>query len=722
MRRYNRRQVLRAALLAPASRLLAADLAVHVEPVSPHTFRLTIGGTATDDGTLVNQSWGTPIALKSPQTVKAGGVVIKATDPLAFAIESENGEAIQQIKVDAESGAMSFPTGSAPLLGLGEGGPQFDRRGNEVTGRSGQGGYRLRNFGGRVPINWLIGTNGWAMFVHAPYGSWDFTGAESKFLPQSRETAFPLNVFFVASKDPVVIMGEYSRLTGLPEMPALWTLGYQQSHRTLASREEILKEAKTFREKKLPCDTMIYLGTGFCPSGWNTNNTEFTFNQKVMPDPKVMFDQLHQDHFKVVLHVAYPTGREDGGQVIREMTGNMKDACDEKALGLKPEQRTSCYWDMHRPVLNMGVDGWWPDEGDALNAPSRLVRNRMYWDAMLIDRPNERPFALNRNGQAGMQRYAAFLWSGDVNSEWATLRNHIPVAVNTGLTGIPYWGTDIGGFIPTPEFTGELYVRWFQFGAFCPLFRSHGRTWKLRLPWGWNTGDPGPVETNLKPDPSLLHDARVEPICKQYLDLRYRLMPYLYSVVREGTQNGLPVMRALWLHHPDDPAAVSRGDEYLWGRDILVAPVVQQGATSRKLYLPRATWYDWWTGESRQGGREITREVDLATTPLYVRAGAIIPTGPVKQYTEEKVEGPLTVVVYPGADGSFLHYEDAGNGFAYKKGEWMGIEMAWADSRKTLTLRLAQGSKVLGRRELQVKVGKTAKQATFEGRTVQVRF
>jgi alpha-glucosidase/alpha-D-xyloside xylohydrolase len=725
MKSLNRRELLSAALLSPATRLIAAPtgLAVQIEPVSANTFRLTIGGNPQDDGTLVQQSWGAPISVTGAQTVKAGGVVIKAAaNPAAFAIETVKGEAILQLKVDADTGVLSFPTGSAPLLGLGEGGPQFDRRGNAVTGRSGQGGYQLRNFGGRVPINWLIGTNGWAMFVHSPYGSWDFTGAESKFLSQARETAFPLDVFFVASKDPSVIMGEYARLTGHPEMPALWTLGYQQSHRTLASREEILQEAKTFREKKLPCDAMIYLGTGFCPSGWNTNNTEFTFNQKVMPDPNVMFDQLHQDHFKVVLHVAYPTGREDGGQVIREMTGSMKDACDAKALGVKPEQRTSCYWEMHRPVLNMGVDGWWPDEGDALNAPSRLVRNRMYWDASLMDRPNERPYALNRNGQAGMQRYSAFLWSGDVNSEWITLRNHLPVAVNTGLTGIPYWGTDIGGFIPTREFTGELYVRWFQFGAFCPLFRSHGRTWKLRLPWGWNTGDPGPVETNLTPDPALLHDARIEPICKQYLELRYRLMPYLYSVVREGTQNGLPIMRALWLHYPDDPAAVARGDEYLWGRDMLVAPVVERGATSRKLYLPRGTWYDWWTGDTQQGGREIAREVDLATTPLYVRAGAIIPTGPVKQYTEEKIDAPLTVTVYPGADGSFLHYEDAGNGFAYKKGEWMGIEMAWADARKTLSVRLAKGSKMLGGRELEVKMGKTSKRATFDGRTIQVRF
>jgi len=213
--RYNRRQILSAALLAPA-RMLAAppDLEIQIAPVSPHTFRLTIGGKPPDDGTLVQQSWGTPAAARPGQTVKAGGVVIKvSSNPLAFVIETPKGELIQQLKLDADSGVLSFPTGNAPLLALGEGGPQFDRRGNTITGRSGQGGYQLRNFGGRVPINWLIGTNGWAMFVHAPYGSFDFTGPESKFLPQSKETAFPLDVFFVSSKDPVVLMGQYALRT-----------------------------------------------------------------------------------------------------------------------------------------------------------------------------------------------------------------------------------------------------------------------------------------------------------------------------------------------------------------------------------------------------------------------------------------------------------------------------------------------------------------------------
>ncbi len=169
-------------------------------------------------------------------------------------------------------------------------------------------------------------------------------------------------------------------------------------------------------------------------------------------------------------------------------------------------------------------------------------------------------------------------------------------------------------------------MRWFQFGAFCPLFRAHGRTWKLRLPWGWNTGSYEPNELIStydgaagNPDASELRNAAVEPICRQYLELRYRLMPYLYSAIYEGHRTGLPVMRALWLHHPADRTAVARGDQYLWGRDILVAPVTEKGATSRKVYLPRLTsgrWHDFWSNETLEGGREIERVVDLATMPL----------------------------------------------------------------------------------------------------------
>ncbi len=713
----------------PGVRAAGRDVEIQITGLSAHTLRITVfpiqdGQLAPVpvDGSLASPSSGTPLAklrsLGRVQNIRSGELRVKlSAAPLTFAVETARGETIQQLKIVEETGVVSFTTGNSPLLGLGEGGPQFDRRGSTDRMRSGQGGYQLRTHGGRVPIPWIIGTAGWAMFFHQPFGTFDFTGPEGKFQPASPGSALPLDVFIVASRDPATLLAEYARLTGRAEMPPLWSFGYQQSHRTLASREEILAEARTFREKKLPCDTMIYLGTGFCPSGWNTNNGEFDFNQRVFPDPKTIFDQLHAEHFKVALHVVIKA---------RSMHGTIHDPCD---TAQPAEEQPSCYWSKHRNIFALGVDGWWPDEGDPLNTTSRLVRNRMYWEAPQLDRPNERPFALHRNGYAGMQRYGSFLWSGDVYSTWETLRTHIPVAVNTGLSGIPYWGTDIGGFVPTKEFTAELYVRWFQFGAFCPLFRSHGRNWTLRLPWGWNTGDPGPLEINnyngaSLPDPSELHNATVEPICRKYLELRYRMLPYLYSAVRECTVSGLPVIRALWLHYPDDPVAVARGDEYLWGRDVLVAPVVEKGATTRQVYLPRGVWYDYWTSERHEGGREINRKVDLETMPLFVRAGTVLPLGPVKQYTDEQVPEPLTITIYPGADGSFLLYEDDGRSFDYRKGEWMGVQMAWTDRRRALTLRVADGSRMLPplRRDFVVKLGDATRRVAFDGHSVEVRF
>ena len=736
---WNRRDVLKglvaasAGLMVPAARQAVPDntrtttqaVEIQITSVSPQTFRLSVlpvkGGAVASvpsDGSLVQESWGAPIAtLRSDpgRTIATGIVRLQvAFDPVAITVRNDRGEVVQQLEWDEKTGVLCFLTGTSPVFGLGEGGPQFDRRGSIDLMRSGQGAYRLGTHGGRVPVPWIIGAAGWGMFLHQPFGTFDFSGPDGKF--QSAQPNAPLDLFLVASSDPVTIMSEYARITGRPEMPPLWSFGYQQSHRTLASREEVLAEAKTFREKKLPCDALIYLGTGFCPSGWNSENGSFVWNSRVFPDPKEILDQLHKLHFRAVLHVVI---------LSEKLRGTVHDSCSLARF----DEAVPSYWDMHRKDFALGVDGWWPDEGDPLDIESRLVRNRMYWEGPQMDRPNERPYALHRNGYAGMQRYASFLWSGDVYSTWETLKTQIPVALNTALSGIPYWGTDIGGFVPTHEFTAELYLRWFQFGAFCPLFRCHGRTWKLRLPWGWNAGDPGPVEINnytgaATPDSSQLHDARVEPICRKYLELRYRMLPYLYSAVHECATTNIPIMRALWLHFPDDLKAVACSDEYLWGMSVLVAPVVEKGATTRRVYLPRGAWYDFWTEELIEGGREISRPVDIETTPLYVRAGSILPLGPVKQFTGEKVDGPLSISIYPGADASFLLYEDDGFSFNYRKGEWMGIQMTWNDTRRKLNLHLAPGSRMLppSPKFIVVRLAEITRHVAFAGQPVEVEF
>jgi len=751
-RPVTRRQALKGLGAAGAALVLRIDTDAQGEPLSiagqpvelrlaslsANTLRFSVlpkGGTDADlnrDGGLVQ--------LAEQRRTIAPGAPIKlgqlsasiTTSPVLLKVSDGRDRTVQEISIDPQ-GVVEFLVGDAPLLGFGEGGAQFDRRGNVDAMRNGQGGYRLQTHGGRVPVQWLIGTEGWGLFIHQPFGAFDLSGPKGKLTAQA---PLPIDCFVVVSKDPAVIMREYAGITGLPEMPPLWSFGYQQSHRTLAGPDEVMWVAKTMREKNLPCDALIYLGTDFTPSGWNTHNGEFTWKQETFPDPKKTIDDLHAMHYKVVLHVVI-----EG----RHLTGTVKDPCttpepsgriagddgDVTKGRWPPERSVGCYWPHHKGVFDLGIDGWWPDQGDGLDAPSRLNRIRMYWEGSQLWRPDERPYALHRNGYAGMARYGAFLWSGDVYSTWETLKTHVPVAVNTGLSGIPYWGTDIGGFVPTPEFLGDLYVRWFQFMAFCPLFRAHGRTWHLRLPWGWNLGELGPEETATyagagRPPESELRNAQVEPICKKYLELRYRLMPYLYSAVRETSKTGLPILRAMWLHHPDDPAAVARGDQYFWGRDMLVAPVVEKGATSRRVYLPRGTWFDFWTEQRVQGGSEIDRAVDLATMPLYVRAGAVIPMGPVKQYTAEPLDGPLSFTVYPGADGAFELFEDDGRSFEYRQGGWMGITCRWNDRSRRLSLSLTGGSKMRPPlvRDIEVRLAGTpaAQRTKFAGRPITIQL
>jgi alpha-glucosidase (family GH31 glycosyl hydrolase) len=723
------------AIIAPPAREAGANqvhastnaIEIQLTSLSPHTFRLTVLSASRTAETAAIPSDGSLVQTfrdghvekfrADPQkTIASGKSRLKISfSPVRIVVMNQRDEAIQELTWDEHTGALSFLTGTSPLFGLGEGGQQFDRRGSIDSMRSGQSGYKLETHGARVPIPWLIGASGWAMFFHHPHGTFDLVGPKGKFLPADGRNALPLDLFFVNSPEPGTILAEYARITGNPEMPPLWSLGYQQSHRTLASREEVLAEAKTFREKNLPCDTLIYLSTGFCPSGWNTANGSFVWNSTVFPDPESMIAELHKEHFRAVVHVVILSDK---------LRGSVHDPCDVSRFD---EQKTACHWDAHRKTFAMGIDGWWPDEGDPLDVESRLVRNRMYWEGPQVDRPNQRPFALHRNGYAGMQRYASFLWSGDVFSTWETLKSQIPIGINTGLSGVPLWGTDIGGFVPTPELTAELFVRWFQFGAFCPLFRSHGRAWKLRLPWGWNTGDPGPIEMtdrNTVPDATQLHDARVEPICRKYLELRYRMLPYLYSAVRESTITGIPIMRALWMHFPDDAKAVACSHQYLWGKSILVAPIHEKGATKRTVYLPKSMWYDFWTGEHLEGGREITAAADLQTLPLFVRAGSILPLGPVKQYVDEQTKEPLSVSIYPGTDASFLLYEDDGSSFNYRKGEWMGIQMTWNDERKVLRLQHAPGSRMLPPtpRTILFRLANLSRNVTFTGTTVEVSF
>jgi len=254
--------------------------------------------------------------------------------------------------------------------------------------------------------------------------------------------------------------------------------------------------------------------------------------------------KLHDKNVKVVVHM-----RDLSAKEMPNIVGNIPPGPDEKL----DKNHILPYWKRHEPLISAGVDAFWPDEGDRFSIYERMTRVQMYYQVHLMTTPNERPWTLNRNGVIGMSKWGAWLWSGDTNSRWNTLRDQIWIGLNTGLSITPYWGSDTGGFYTTSELTGELYARWFQFSAFNGSFRSHGRIWRLRTPWGWGLNEMGFIEgQNVRPPQSEMNNPAIEPVTKKYAELRYQLMPYTYTLAREAYDTVVRFMEELGLREDDE--------------------------------------------------------------------------------------------------------------------------------------------------------------------------
>ena len=665
-------------------------------------------------------------ALSNPVHHLVGPLVVDITpDPLTVRVSTPEGIPIQQLIFQPDT-TVTFALDDAPVLGLGEGGHkpepgtnwrqapiEFDRRGRlqEMSPR-----WQSDAYGSRNPVPLVIGTKGWALFIATPWGQIDLRAADhGVFIPwrptpadfvqqnekdqgQARAKGLPpadsviagvFDIIVFDAHQPAALMKDLSMLTGPAVMPPKWALGYMQSHRTIKDETQILGIVDSFRSKKIPIDAVIYLGTGFAPRGWNTRQPSFDFNPEVFHrDPAAVLADFHAQHVKVVVHMV-PWDRDK----LPSLHGTIPAAPGE----ILDAGHIQNYWQQHIALMKTGVDAFWPDEGDWFNLYERVKRHQLYYQGPLSTLPDVRPWSLHRNGYLGIARWGGWVWSGDTESSWKTLEGQIAVGINHSLSIGPYWGSDIGGFYSNAEKTGELYARWFQFGAFCPSFRSHGRTSMTILPWGWGQGDRGALETashyssdseRIKHNvlESEMNNPRIEPVVKKYDELRYQLMPYTYTLTWEARQTGMPLMRALWLYYPGDTTARGMGNEYLWGRDLLIAPVFEKGAVSRDVYLPAGDWYDWWTLRRESGSRTIRREVDLSVMPIYVRAGAIIPFDPIRQYTGQPVTQPTTLRIYPGADGDFTLYEDDGISQDYLHGKSTRIHLTWDDRSHTFTL------------------------------------
>jgi len=402
------------------------------------------------------------------------------------------------------------------------------------------------------------------------------------------------------------------------------------------------------------------------------------WHARLAPDPGKLVGELRAQHFRAITHeypvlhresplhaeadakgflldYAYPETPIERRSPVTYMTG-------QRFIDFSQAAARAWWWAQHRDLARAGIEGWWLDGGEgppaetqlhagtgaALHNRYDLMRYRAFADGEAQDRPDARPFLLCRSGGPGMQRFGAGTWTGDVNNTFATLEAQIATGLNVGMSGVPYWGTDIGGYYPTADASGELFARWFQFGAFCPIFRAHGRAWRERLPWAYGS--------------------EIEAVCRRYLELRYRLIPYTYTLAWQAHCKGLPLMRPLVLDHAADPRTWELGTEYLWGDDLLVAPVTREGATHWPVYLPRGRWHDFWTHQVYEGPRGVSVEAPLDRLPLFVRAGAILPMGPAVQHLDGPPAADLTLLVYPAATASFTLYDDDGTTNAYRRG------------------------------------------------------
>lgn len=719
---------------------------------------------------VVEGPYATPLVsvrtLSAPIRKSFGGLRVDVRpNPLTVLVSRDNGELVQKL-VFENDGTLSFRNSDSPILGMGEGGPrpergtpwrqqkiQYDRRGALDTMEP---RWQSDAYGSRNPVAMLVGTGGWGLYVPTPWGQVDLRDAKTGHLipwkpasadatpqnernqqqvagkglpPVSAVVPGQFDVFVFDAKDPAVLMKDFSAISGRATMPPKWALGYMQSHRTLETDAEMMNVIDTFRSKRIPLDAVIYLGTGFTPRGWNTKQPSFDFNPEVFKrDGPTVVSEMHAKNTKVIVHMV-PWDRDK----LPTLHGTIPAKPGETLDGSHIQN----YWAQHVGLVKQGIDAFWPDEGDWFNLFERVKRHQLYYQGSLSTNPNLRPWALHRNGYPGIAQWGGWVWSGDTESSWKTLEGQIAVGINYSLSISPYWGSDIGGFYPNNELTGELYARWFQFAAFTGSFRSHGRAWWTRLPWGWGLSELGPRETSNNNAPVANDDARVplkselnnpniEPIAKRYAELRYQLMPYTYTLARQARDGGMPLMRAMWLHYPNDTAVRGMGSQYMWGRDLLIAPVFEKGATSRDVYRPAGIWYDWWNGDRVIGARTVKRPVDLATMPMYARAGAIIPVDPIRQYVDEPVAEPTTLRVYRGANGLFQLYDDDGTSQAYLSGGFSFTNIEWNDANRRLTIsqpgataRVQQGAREF--RVMLMPEG-TTRSVRYSRRTVSVTF
>ncbi|RZT04304.1 alpha-D-xyloside xylohydrolase [Duganella sp. CF402] len=602
--------------------------------------------------------------------------------------------------------------------------------------------------------------------------------AERHSLTFSSEVAQSINYYVINGENIDNVIAGYHQLTGKAPMMPKWAYGFWQSRQRYETQEQLLGVLREYRKQGWPVDNMVQDWFYWPENGWGSHD----FDKARFPNAKAMVDEVHKANARIMISIwgkfyANTDNYKELAAKGHMWTKNVEDgALDWVGPGYKnshydpyaPEARDIYYRQMKPKLVDLGFDAWWMDntEPDVLSNtrpsdfkkligptiygggeitfnPYSLVHTEGFYQHLKKDQPEKRQFILSRSGFAGIQRNGTAVWSGDTASRWNNLYDQISAGVSVSMSGIANWTHDIGGYAQETRFqvgdvgsaqenrsTGakqgnpedikewrELNLRWFQFGAFSPLFRSHGEVVKREI-------------HEISPEGSPMRESMV-----WYDQLRYRLMPYIYSAASDIHYQSGAIMRGLVMDFPNDEAVKDIKDQYLFGRSMLVAPVYEYGARERKVYMPKGVnWYDFYTGELHKGGSTVAIKAPETRMPVLVKAGAILPMGPVTQYVDEKPDAPITLNVYTGADGKFSLYEDDGVSNGYLRGEASRIPLSYNDKTGVVTIgdRVGQYKGMVAKRQFKVRFIKPGVSSTdnfdaadkvvsYEGKTITVK-
>ena len=567
---------------------------------------------------------------------------------------------------------------------------------------------------GAIPV--ILSTRGYGL-LWDNYSPSYFYGGEAgntkfKYMSESGEM---VDYYFIYGPSFDNIIASYRKATGEAPMFPKWAFGLFQSQDRYKSQVEVLSVKDNYRKNNIPVDCIVQDWFYWEPDVIGSHK----FWPERYPDPKAMVAELHKANIHAMISIwpvmakgtANYNAMAKAGNLTTILWDNVMTHTFDNYYDAHSEKARKMYWDQARDSLikPQGWDAWWvdqcePDNGTLLDERRKAVfaigRGIDYFNTYSLmhstglyenwrkDIPGKRAFFLIRQAFAGQQRNAATLWSSDITCTWNAFRNQVPQGINACVSGIPYWTSDIGGYHfhwQAPDWSApknrELFTRWFQFGTFSPIFRIHGKGERALFSDNW--------------------DATTKSILLNYDNLRYRLLPYIYSLAWKVTNEGYTIMRSLAFDFPDDDAIKSIPDQYMFGPAFMVNPVTkslynlsnsQDIKKTRKVYLPKMSdWYDFWTGKLINGGQTIDADAPIETIPLYVRAGSIIPMGPYLQYATEKGADPIEIRVYTGANADFVLYEDENDTYNYESGKYSTITMNWNEAEKTFTIKDRNG-------------------------------